>query len=56
MKILLVLMCYIYHLSGYINYFDTGYWHIFFQYAGNLKLKRTWKQRMLSLPPSLCLP
>jgi hypothetical protein len=26
MKILLVLMCYINHLSGYISYFDTGYW------------------------------
>jgi hypothetical protein len=25
MKILLVLMCYINHLSGYIRYFDTGY-------------------------------
>jgi hypothetical protein len=56
MKIFLVLMCYINHLSGYISYFDTGYWLIFSQYAGNLKMKRAWKQRMLCLPPSFCLP
>jgi hypothetical protein len=40
MKILLVLMCYINHLSGYISYSDTGYWLIFFQYAGNLNETR----------------
>jgi hypothetical protein len=56
MKILLVLMCYINHLSGYISYFDTEYWFIFFQYAENLKMKSAWKQRMLWLPPSFCLP
>jgi hypothetical protein len=29
MKILLVLMCYIKYLSGYISYFDAGYFLIF---------------------------
>jgi hypothetical protein len=28
-KILVVLMCYINYLSGYISYFDTGYWFLF---------------------------
>jgi hypothetical protein len=53
---LLVLMRYINHLSRYISYFDTGYWLIFFQYAGNLKMKHAWKQGMLWLPASFCLP
>jgi hypothetical protein len=53
--ILLVLMCYIKYLSGYISYFDSGCWLIFFLYAGNLKMKHAWKQRILCLPLSICL-
>jgi hypothetical protein len=32
-------MGYINHLSGYISYFDTGYWFIFFGCAGNFTIK-----------------
>jgi hypothetical protein len=39
MKILLVLMRYVNHLSGYISYFDTEYW----------LMKRAWKQGVFCL-------
>jgi hypothetical protein len=42
------LMCYIDHLSGYVSYCETGYWRIFFQYAGNRNMKGAWKQRIVS--------
>jgi hypothetical protein len=34
-KILLVLVCYINHSSGYVSYCETGYCCTFLQYAGN---------------------
>jgi hypothetical protein len=51
MKISLVLMCCITHLSGNVSYFDTGYWRIYIQYAGSLKMKRAWKQRTCVFHP-----
>jgi hypothetical protein len=41
------------HSSGYVSYFDTGYWLNIFQYAGNRKMNRCWKPRLGGLPPFL---